>query len=158
MSKKYVFLCVFTHKTHIRNAKNTFLASFLKLKQQPHRATLLMFFSCFLSVLLNLVTAVFLQASATGCVGFSLYEKKMQKSPIQNEQGKITKPLLSISCVKQTVFEQNTQWGQKMLPFLSAFFSNLLCSTKALLGSLTIFLSSYLKRKKTVDFCNILVL
>ena len=152
MSKKYVFLCVFTHKTHIRNAKKYVSRIFFKSQTATTQSDLAHVFLLLSFDFGKLGNCCFLQASATGCVGFSLYEKKMQTSPIQNEQGKITKPLLSISCVKQTVFEQNTQWGQKMLPFLSAFFSNLLCSTKALLGSLTIFLSSYLKRKKTVAF------
>lgn len=45
-----------------------------------------------------------------------------------------------------------------MLPFLTAFFITLLYPDKVLLCTMPIFLSSYLKTKKNVAFCRLLVL
>lgn len=59
---------------------------------------------------------------------------------------------------KYTIFAQNTQGEQILLPFLLSFFSNLLHLNKASLGTMTIFLSSYLKTEKGVAFCCLLVL
>ena len=42
--------------------------------------------------------------------------------------------------------------GVILLPFLSSFFDTLLYFVEVLLGTMTIFLSSYLKWKKSVAF------
>ena len=111
----------------------------------------------FLPFCLPFLSSLFALIQPRFCHFFS-FKKVESDNCKKSRQGKITKRLKSISCARQMPFEQNTQWGQNLPPFLSAFFSNLLYLIKVLLGSLTIFLSSYLKRKKTVAFWGILVL
>ena len=65
------------------------------------------------------------------------------------------KPLHRISCVSIAAFGQNHTRQRAFFPFFILFLRGVLYLDKASLCTMTIFLSSYLKKQKTVAFCNL---